>query len=98
MSVSWRAIADSMLSRLLSHKRVELSTSVNRNVTVPVGKAGVTTAESLHHSAAGLDAYPTVQVPALSSETRVEHGRWPPENQCSIINRVVAVARRASSW
>jgi hypothetical protein len=27
---------------------------VNRNVTVPVGNAGVTTAESLHHSSAGL--------------------------------------------
>ena len=38
---SWRARADFMADAFRSQRRVEPSMSVNRNVTVPVGKTAI---------------------------------------------------------
>src|SRR5690349_2110559 len=38
---SWRASADFIASRCCSHRRVEPSRSVNKKVTVPVGRSAI---------------------------------------------------------
>ena len=45
ISESWRASASRMASRSRSHRRVLPSTSVNRNVTAPIGRADVRSTE-----------------------------------------------------